>query len=259
MMQRFGWNSNLWRTTPFVLMLLSSLANSARANFIINGGFENVTGSETGQGLLPNNWVSVNSSPDTYSVDISYGLHPSDFNNFTGVLAIEGKRWVAGGAFGRTAGGAIGGAETFGQLLGNTLTPGQNYQLSAQIHQAVRADLNNPGGFDVFLASGNTLSGVSGAILLGTFAPTTNSSAWVARSFTFLAPIDAGLRSFIFFAPYQTSGTNAYPAIDVIALDTVVPTASAPAPASLVLLLSSLITFAAWRQFNMRRRAVLSI
>jgi hypothetical protein len=77
-----------------ILAVLSFGERSAKADLIVNGGFENVTNNDTGQGLMPSNWVIANSSPDTYSNDGSYGLPP--FPDFAGITAFDGIRWVAG-------------------------------------------------------------------------------------------------------------------------------------------------------------------
>src|SRR5205085_7989172 len=121
---------------------------------------------------------------DNYLNDGNYGLFPSVLGNFPDVTAFDGIRWVAGGAFGRSAGGLIGNAESFGTTLTATLAPGQAYQLDAHLHQALRADLNNPGAYDVYLASANTPAGIGGADLLGTLAPTVDTATWESRSLT---------------------------------------------------------------------------
>jgi hypothetical protein len=92
---------------------------SVDAGIISNFSFEDVPGAFTGQALLPSGWQQVAipppyNTPDTYTNDGSYGLSPyglstSSFNNFTGVTASDGIRFVAGAAFGRLQGSAPGG------------------------------------------------------------------------------------------------------------------------------------------------------
>jgi hypothetical protein len=228
----------------------------AEAGLIANGSFETVPGTGPGyqgQGMLPTGWVSVNSTPDTYSNDGSYGLAPGVLGNFTGVTAFDGIRWVAGGAFGRSAGGPIGNAESFGTTLTATLAPGQAYQLDVHLHQALRADLNNPGAYDVYLASGNTPAGIAGADLLGTLAPTANTATWESRSLTFIAPVDSGARPFLFFAPYEASGNNSYPGLDATSL-TPQGSSAVPEPASLTLASLAVIGLAGYGFANCARR-----
>jgi hypothetical protein len=182
---------------------------------------------------MPTGWQSVTSTPDTYSNDGSYGLPPSELGNFSGVTAFEGIRWVAGAAFSRTAASTTVGGESFGTTLLMTLTPGAAYQLDAHLYQALRSDLDNPGGYHLFLAQGSTPGGLTGATLLGALAPTTGVDAWEARSLTFIAPLDAGSRPLLIFAPYKVSAGNAYPGIDAVSLTATA--AAVPEPASLIL------------------------
>jgi hypothetical protein len=192
--------------------------DTALSNLIVNGSFEAIPNNNTGQGRLPSDWVRVTSTADTYSNDGSYGLSPNGFGNFPGVTAVDGKRWVAGGAFGRAASSASVGGESFGTILATTLTPGEAYLLDAQLYQALRSDLDNPGGYHLFLATDNTASGRAGAFRLGALSSTTGVDAWEARSLRFIAPRDANLRPFLIFAPYQASDGNAYPGIDAVSL-----------------------------------------
>lgn len=133
-----------------VLILASIVSCGASANLFRNGGFEEVPGVLLGQGLLPNDWIAVNLSPDTYSNDGSFGLSPGEFGNFPGVSAHGGLRWVAGSNVNQTAGG-----ESFAQVLSSTLLPDTLYRVEGWLHQALRFDLNNPGGYDLWLDKGN--------------------------------------------------------------------------------------------------------
>jgi hypothetical protein len=210
-----------WMATTHAAIALSvALAARAEARLIPNGSSETVPGGATGQGILPAGWEQCGPlipGADTYSNDGSYGAAPSEIGNFTGVKAFHGIRWVAGAAFGRGARSTTVGGEAFGTTLQTPLTPGTTYELKVRLHQALRSDLNNPGGYHVFLAEGNTPSGIAGALLVGTFAPTT-MNAWEVRSVAFVAPCDAASRPFLVFAPYQSSNGNAYPGIDAALL-----------------------------------------
>jgi hypothetical protein len=225
--------------TLAAIALSVALAATAEAGLIPNGSFETVPGGATGQGILPSGWEQCGPfipGADTYSNDRSYGLAPSDFGNFTGVTAFDGIRWVVGGAFGREASSTRVGGEAFGTTLETVLTPGTAYELDVHVHQALRSDLNNPGGYHVFLAEGNTASGIAGAFLLGAFAPTTRN-AWEARSLAFVAPSDADSRPFLIFAPYQFSDGNAGPGLDAASLaEAQIAAVPEPATISFVLL-----------------------
>src|SRR5437016_3793334 len=48
---------------PFVIV--ASVAFNAQANLLRNASFEIVPNSDTGQGLMPSDWITVNASPDT--------------------------------------------------------------------------------------------------------------------------------------------------------------------------------------------------
>src|SRR5690349_518562 len=82
-------------------------------NLLRNPGFETVPGNQPGEGILPSDWQLINSTPDTYSNDGSFGLIPGNLGNFTGVTAHAGIRWVAGWSAAN---------EIFGQTLTNPLT-----------------------------------------------------------------------------------------------------------------------------------------
>src|SRR5262245_35368122 len=216
---------------------------SADAGIISNSSFETVPGAASGEGLLPSDWQRVEipppyNTPDTYSNDGSYGLAPSEFGNFTGVTAFDGIRFVAGGAFGRLQGSAPGG-ESFGTVLITTLTAGASYQLDAVLHQALRSDLNHPGGYDVFLATENSSLAVQNATLLGSLDPTSSfADGRVARSLTLTAPAGSASPPFLFFSPYGgpaafVGDPVTYPGLDAANLD--LAPANVPEPTSLAL------------------------
>ena len=107
------------------LIILLTLSVCCKADLLLNGSFEFVPGSNAGQSLMPEDWVQTQVTADTYSNDGSYGLAPSDFNNFTGVTAQDGIRFIAG-----ADGGASGtGIEAFGQNLAVSLIEGETFQL----------------------------------------------------------------------------------------------------------------------------------
>jgi hypothetical protein len=228
---------------------------AAEAGLISNPSFEAVPGTGagfTGPGLLPSDWehVVAELDADTYSNDGSYGLSPGAFGNFPGVTAFDGIRWVAGGAFGRQSFETTIGsqAEAFGTTLVTTLTPGESYKLDAHLYQAKRADLDTPGGYHLFLATGK--SGAAGAIFLGDLGATTGVDAWEPRSLTFLAPGDSASRPFLIFAPYEVGlgGFTSYPGIDAISFEST-SSAVVPEPGSLtILVFGGLLLLAARRR-----------
>ncbi len=243
--------SNLWSAVSAVLICFGGTAESA---IITNGSFETVPSGATGQGILPSGWLNapiIVPGADTYSNDGSYGLAPSDFGNFTGVIAFDGIRWVAGSAFGRLSTSTTVGGEAFGTTLAMALTPGTAYQLDAHLYQALRSDLNNPGGYHLFLASDNSAAGLAAATLLGALAPTTTGvGAWEARSLGFVAPLDAASRPFLVFAPYQATAGNTYPGIDAVVLSA----SAIPEPSSLALFVLASTGLMAFRRRNTRKR-----
>jgi len=199
-------------------------ACSAWAGSLSNGSFESVPDSSTGQGLLPNNWLdagNIEPGADTYSNDGSYGLAPSDFGQFTGVVAADGIRWVAGADF------ADGFHEAFSQLLGATLTPGASYIFSAAIHQSFGFD-PGPGGYEVLLSPSAAFNDV-GAVSLGTLAPTAGEDTWLSRSLTFTAPANASALPYFVLSPLAATDVSAYIGIDNVSLDAN-PNAAVPEP-----------------------------
>ncbi len=208
------------------LFVLGSVG-TAQANLIRNASFENVPNANTGQGMLPTDWVNIappTPTADTYSNDGSYGVSPSAYGNFTGVTAKDGIRWVAGWS--------SAGQESFGQWLSTPLTAGTDYVMSAWLHQAVRSDLNNPGGYEVFLTD---IPGVQ-ASQIGFLGSTTSVSAgWQQFSFSFTATAAHAALDFIEFGPVATGSGSAYPGLDMVSLTAVSPSA-VPEPATVALL-----------------------
>lgn len=198
----------------FLLIAGVAVCSSAFSqNLIANASFEMNSGG-TGQGLLPTGWTSLNSSPDTYTNNGSFGLAPTGFGNFTGVTAQDGIAWVAGSS---------GPPESFGQVLATSLIAGQEYTISGWLHQAVRSDLNNPGGYQVRLITSTS------NVLLGTLGDTTSPTAgWVQKSFSFFAPTTTGAQT-LAFVPYAAASGTAYPGLDNLQLEAV------PEPATMLL------------------------
>lgn len=207
------------------LAALLFFAGSAQANLIRNASFELVPDTQTGQGILPSDWLQFAPDPgaDTYSNDGSYGLLPEVNGNFTGVTAFDGIRFVAGWSIV---------PESFGQFLTTALTPGTEYTISAFLRQAKRADLANPGTYEVGLAEN---AGLAGFTLVGQFALTTGLDAWEATSFSFIAPTAASILPVLVLRPIGSAQGTGYPGLDLISL-TAVPAATVPEPSSLVLL-----------------------
>ncbi|MEI7577210.1 MAG: PEP-CTERM sorting domain-containing protein [Armatimonadota bacterium] len=183
-------------------------------NLLLNPGFEAVPDNSQGQGYLPNDWITISSSPDTYTNDGSYGLAPTAFGNFTGITAHSGNAWVAGWSAG---------PEAFGQTLAAPLTGNQTYTLSGWLHQAVRGDLDNPGGYQISLLN----SSDSSFVVLTNLGDTVSvAQGWRFYSSTFVAPSNTANFDTVVFSP-TTAGGGSYPGIDDVSLTPV------PEPASI--------------------------
>lgn len=216
----------------FTACILSMIiASSAQANLIRNASFENFSTQRFGQGFLPDDWITTASGglpADTYSNDGSFGLAPSRFNNFIGVTAYDGIRWVAGWSRDR---------ESFGQWLTSNLVAGSQYKLSGWLHQAVRGDLNYAGGYEIYLTDtpGTRLE------FLGFLGSTTSVSAgWQEYSFTFTATEAMANLGLIDFGPILTANAGyAYPGLDLVSLTAISSDTGSnevPTPSSVALL-----------------------
>lgn len=215
-------------------LAVAFLGPAAFANLFVNGGFESVPSAAYGQGLMPSAWLPINLSPDTYSEDGSYGLFPWDFGNFPGVSAHGGSRWVAGGNIDQ-----FGGGESFGQVLTSPLVAGTAYQVDGWLHQALRTDLNGPGGYDLWLDKGSFVN----RLYVGHIGDTASSaSGWAVFVDQFVAPTDAAEYTRFVFAPIAAGDWGAYPGLDDVSLAVV------PEPLGLVPLGFGLV-------FLMRRRS----
>jgi hypothetical protein len=178
----------------------------AGSNLLRNPGFEDIPGPLFGEGIMPSEWTVIQVTPDTYSTDGSFGLPPAIFGNFTGVLAHSGVRWIAGWSLA---------VEVPGQLLSDPLVPGKTYRLSAYLHQAQRADLANPGAYELRLAPGPSMRTT---VVLGSWAPTATPDQWEYRSIDFVAPPEAAKYQWLLLVPYGERGGSAYPGVDDTAL-----------------------------------------
>ena len=215
----------LFLTALVILVPFSTRADTSE--LIRNGSFETVPDNSYGQGYMPSEWQTISESPDTYSVDGSYGLWPSDYGDFIGATAHDGLRWVAGYS---TA------AEAFGQKLSAPLVQGQTYQLSAYLLQSVRWDLAHPGSYEVSLFDSTRTK----EFTLGEFDWSINQNVWEKRTLTFVAPANA---DFISFMPISGAEGSAYTGIDLVSLTTT----AAPEPISTALFLLGGATLAARR------------
>jgi hypothetical protein len=197
------------------------------ASFITNGDFES-GGPILVQGFLPSPWTTVPIGADTYSNDGSNGLLPSTNGNFTGVTAYDGIRFVAGWSTCSSC------PERFGQQLVSPLVAGSTYNITGALHQAVRIDLNFPGGYNV--AVGTDLNDPSPLFLVST-PVTTNNTAWEPFSVNFIAPAGVESRLFLLFIPFVAGAGTAYPGLDAFSLADANPV---PLPAALPLFVTGL-------------------
>jgi hypothetical protein len=219
----------LW---PVAALLFLGPTEAAAANLIVNGSFENVPSNATGQGLMPSDWVAVQSRPDTWRNDGSYGLAPGGFGDFTGVTAFDGIRWVAGASLPFLP-------EEFGQQLASALIPGQAYDMTAYLHEALRSDLQNSGSYEISLQTSHSVA--TPQLVLGTLSPFAGSlTHWQLATLHFVAPAGADTHPFLLFTPVSSGSGTAYPGLDDVSLTV----SSVPEPASWLLMAAGLATLA---------------
>ena len=145
-------------------------------------------------------------------------------------MAFDGIRWAAGRS-------AI--PELFGQPLANPLIGAREYRLTGGLHQALRADLDHPGSYNVSVSNGLSLATSE---FLGNTGLTLNDQSWETFTVTFTTPLDVGSFSFLLFNPIGTTAGASYPGVDLLDLE-LVGTTGVPEPMSIALLGSALIGF----------------
>lgn len=229
--QRARWKRPLWIA---LLMLVVFAASTAQGqNLLRNPSFETIPAPMAGQGFVPSEWIVVSPSPDTYSDDGSYGLAPSGFANFTGVTAFDGIRWVAGWEAAN---------ERFGQTLSTPLVAGSTYRLQGFLHQAVRSDLNHPGGYEIELAEAGQ---ASGTFVVATGV--TTGAGWEPFVVTFVAPADSATRPLLIFSPIsEPVGAGAYPGVDDLSLTLVASAVPGLGPPAIVFLIGFGLVISTW-------------
>lgn len=182
-------------------------------NLIRNPSFELTpcaTPCNQDQDFLPSDWLRLTGTPDTFSEDGSYGIPPDNNGNFTGVVARDPIRWVAGASDFR---------EIFGQDLICPLIPGQEYTLTAYLHQAVRSEYANPGTYLIELW--DSVNPDADKIEVGRLMPfATSSTEWQSATLLFTAPPGAATHRVLAFRPVGLDGPTprTYPGIDNVVL-----------------------------------------
>jgi hypothetical protein len=203
---------------------------SSSADLLRNSSFENVPGPAFGQGILPSDFATAGGpflvGADTYSNDGSFGLSPSEFGNFPGIVALEGIRFVAAAEFG-------GVKEAFGQQLTTPLSSQGVYRFSAGLLQSPR--FPTAGGFSLILSPSISLFDPE-AEVVGQLSATSAIGIWQDRSVDFVAPSGSGNLSYLILAPFATGPDTAYIAIDRMNL-VAVPEASSVILTGIILLL----------------------
>ena len=217
-----------------------AIVPASAASFIINGSFESGALPVLDQGYLPPPWVTGPVGADTYSSDPSTGLSPNTGGNFTGVTAYDGIRFVAGWS---TCDPAFC-PERFGQQLVSPLVAGSTYNITGALHQALRPDLDFPGGYNVYVGTG--LNDPSPLFLVSTGA-TTNDTAWEPFSVNFIAPTGVELEVVSPIHPLCLGIGTAYPGLDAFS---VADANAVPVPAALPLFVTGLgaLGLLGWRR-----------
>jgi 6-phosphogluconolactonase (cycloisomerase 2 family) len=174
-------------------------------NLLSNGSFESVPGDRQQAAELPDGWQApAGSEPTVYSDDDTWGVFPAADGAFRGLFAFEGHNFVAAAA----ASGHL-----LAQQLGAPLSAGTEYRVRARLLEAVRVDVDQPGGYRVYLSPDGTLSGATQVGALTDTLDANDLHAWEGRSFTFSAPGNASSLGYLVFEP-----TAAYPALDDVVL-----------------------------------------
>ena len=216
-----------------------SAGNCLAQNLLINGDFEMVPNPpqcapNEPLSCMPSSWYAVSITPDTYSVDGSYGIEPGFGGNFPGVHAQSGMRFVAAWAFRLGCGGPLPQvgcgaqpaglyAETFAQTLTTPLHPGCSYELSASLLLGPRSCQSRPGTYDVYLTGLPATAGTD-CTLLGSLTPVSSINLWQGSSFQFVAPPGSDAPRAILFVPRHTGEVaESYVAIDSVVLRSACP------------------------------------
>lgn len=116
--------------------------------------------------------------------------------------------------------------------------------MSGFFHQSVRNDLNNPGGYKIYLTNSFSETPSSGGYLGFLRQTSSTAEGWLEYSFALtLTEVMADL-SFLIFAPTGTRH-GAYPGLDNVSLvgPTVPATSAVPVPAAAWLFGSALLGF----------------
>ncbi len=208
-----------------IALLLAAAGASAQ---VVNGNFDTGFVLASGQAYTPAPWTSTapgNSSIafDTWDDTGSNGLLPNFASVFTGVTAQSGTRWAGGWNF-----------ENMSEPMAFTLTPGQQYTVSAWSHAANAPFGYISGGWSFGLGA-NQFATPS---VIAIFPTVTWASGWVFQSATFIAPSNAATLPYLFPICYSSSTTvNCYMGIDGVDIR------ATPTPGSAALLgLSALVT-----------------
>ncbi len=201
------------------LVALASATALGQVNLLRNPSFEDTPSvCSNAQGILPNEWLqsgNIVPAADTWNdgeTDSCYGVLPGAFSRWIGVTAADGDHWAAGAEF-----GPGGSHESIGQLLSSPLSAGTTYQLTGSVLGGDAANLGVPGGYQVWLSMGQSLSS-SAAIQVGTFAATNDPDNWLARSIEFEAPANAADYPYLVFKPFTASSGTAYIGLDDLML-----------------------------------------
>jgi hypothetical protein len=166
---------------------------------------------------------------DTYSNDGSFGLSPSEFGNFPGIVALDGIRFVAAAEF-------VGVKEAFGQQLTTPLSSQGVYRFSAGLLQSPR--FPTAGGFSLILSPSISLFDPE-AEVVGQLSATTAIGIWQDRSVDFVAPSGSSNLSYLILAPLAAGPDTVYIAIDRMSL-VAVPEASSFIYSGMIVLLIGL-------------------
>lgn len=213
---------------------LSMLATASASAQIVNGGFDSGFVASGGHAEVPAPWSSTVPghafvSFDTFDDSGANGMLPSTAGLFPGVTAHSGHRWVGGWEF-----------EDMHELLSSTLTPGQQYIISAWVHAPDTTIGYAVGGWEFGLGATPT----STPAIFATFpVAATWSAGWIFQSATFTAPATSASTPYIFPRVYKPGSLSTYMAIDDIDIRAV------PGPGPAALLAAGMLT-------SLRRRTL---